>query len=238
MRPSTRFELALAAILCIWGAFHAQAQTAPAHCSADGSPRDENGRPHCCPDGSSPEGGNQCWCDLRIIHLREYRNPQHEYGVQVPDGMAEILPGCSGVGAGFRISLTHPDSGESEGELPWSMIWVSRSERTNQTLQEIADGFAQNIRVDSDRVHATDLRIDQPVPASLSSLAALDLKAARTELNHGTLIREEIVAKSPDRYVYLVGMISPADQYEKNEKLFQQIADGFRYVPSRLAASQ
>jgi len=238
MRPPIRFELVLVATFWVCGGFglYGQAQAGSPHCSADGSPRDENGRPHCCPDGSPPDGESQCWCDLTVVHLREYRNPEHDYEVQVPDGIAEILAGCGGTGTGFKISLTHPDTGESEG-LP-NMIWVGRGEPTAQTLQEMADHWSRYQKEDSEGIHATDLQIAQPAPTSLSSLNAIHEKATRAEPNRGTMLQEVIVAKSPDEYVYAVGMITPADQYEKNLKLFKAIVDGFRYVSSGRAASQ
>jgi hypothetical protein len=214
-----------------------RAQSSSSYCSADSSPHDENGRPHCCPDGSMPEGVNQCWCEPNIVHLREYRNPQHEYEVQVPDGVAEIL-GCSGVGAGFRISLTHPDTGKEEGDSSWNTIWVSGSERTGGTLQEIADQWAQQQRVDGERDHSTDIQIDPAVQTSLSSLPAIELKARRTRRDGEKLIYEAVDVKTHGKYVYSFLMVTPVEQYDKNEKLFQSIVDGFRYVPSKHGRSQ
>jgi hypothetical protein len=230
MGRALRFRSILAATLLSGAlALHAQAQTASPSCSADG-PRDESGRPRCCPDGSSPDGGSQCWCELRIVHLRDYRNPKYEYEVHVPDGIAEIL-GCSGIGTGFKISLTYPDRGPSEGDLAWNQIWVGRAERTNDTFQQMADKWAQQQREVSESDHYTDLQIDPPVQTSLSSLAAIELRASRTELDRGTLIYEVITAKAHDNYAYVIGMVTPAEQYEKNEKLFKAIVGGFRYVP-------
>jgi hypothetical protein len=134
--------------------------------------------------------------------------------------------------------LIHPYSGEREGDSPWNMIWVSRSDRTNATLQQLADQWAQHQREDSERDHSTDLQIDLPLQMSLSSLPAVKLKASRTNLNEEKLIYEAVDAKSPDNYVYFVLMVTPAEQYEKNQKLFKAVVDGFRYVPSGQAANQ
>jgi hypothetical protein len=237
VKPSIWFALILAVTLWVWGGFglYAQAQTSPAQCSADG-PKDDNGRPHCCLDGSMPEGANQCWCDPIIVHLHTYRNPSHGYEVQVPDGIAEI--GCSETGPGFAISLAHPNTGEGKGDLGWNRIWVSRPGRTNETLKGLAGQWAQSRTEDSERDHSTDLQIDPPLQTSLSSLPAIQLRATRTKLDEGKLIYEEVDAKSADNYVYSIGMITPADQYTKNQELFKAIVDGFRYVPSRQAANE
>lgn len=238
MRPSIWFGLALGAILWFCGpfAFYGQAQTAPPHCSADDSTRDESGFAHCCPNGSAPNGESQCWCEPQIVHLLEYRNPKYEYEVRVPDRIAEIL-GCSGIGTGFKISLTHPDSGKNEGDL--NMIWVGWAQPIHETFEEMADKWAQNQREDSDRVHATDLQLDPPEQTALSSLPALHLKMARTETESGKMIQETVIANNPDKGIaYVVGMVTTADQYDKNQKLFKAIVDGFRYVPSEPAPKQ
>jgi hypothetical protein len=236
VRPSKRFGLGLAAtFLWICGALCAQAQTASSSpCSADG-PRDESGFLHCCPDGSAPRGESQCWCEPKIVHLRTYRNPKHEYEVQVPDGMAEIL-GCSGTGAGFKISLTHPDTGKSEGNLPLNMIWVGATGGLGEPFQKFFERWFTVQSEDSERIHATDLQIDQPEQTSLSSLPAFDLKLARTEPEAGRMVYEVIIAEDPDKdTAYQIGLVTPADQYTKNEKLFKAIAEGFRYAPSKQA---
>jgi len=236
MGPSIRFGLVLAATLWVCGGFelYGQTQSDPPRCSGDGLPRGESGDPRCCQDGSIPEGAEHCWCDSDIIR-GEYRNAQRQYEVHLPDGVAGVI-GCRGTGTGFHISLDHPDSGGRD--LPLNMIWVARSQQTPETLPEMADRSAQDQRQDTERVHATDLQIDPPVRTSLSSLPAIELKTTRAEPNRGTLVREVILAKSPDEYVYVVGMITPADQYEKNRKLFKEIVDGFRYVPIVRPASQ
>jgi len=67
----------------------------------------------------------------------------------------------------------------------------------------------------------------------LSSLPALHLKLTRTEINHGRLIVEEVIANNPNKDIfYVVGMISSADQYDKNQNLFNRVVEGFSYVPS------
>jgi hypothetical protein len=215
MRLSFRFEFFIVAALLACGGFgsYGQAQT---------------GSPHCQSDGSPPNGESQCWCENQIVR-GEYRNLKHGYEVQVPDGIAELLA-CSGIGNGFRISLAHPESGEDGSG--GSEIYVYGSEQPPETFQSIASRWPQQQREDSERVHATDLQLDQPRQTSLSSLPALDLKSSRTERS-GRMVFEEIIASSPDkRTLYVVGMLTPADQYEKNEKLLTEIEDGFRYAPA------
>jgi hypothetical protein len=190
-----------------------------------------------------PEGVNLCWCEPIIVHLREYRNPRHEYEVQVPDGIAEIL-GCTGstrwalsthpdiigIGTGFKISLAHPNTGE--GELG-KIIWVAATGRIGGSFQKLFDDWSKIERQDSERIHATDLRIDEPEQTSLSLLPALHLKLARTEPEAGRMVYEVIVAESPGKDIaYQIGLVSPVDEYEKNQKLFKAIVDGFSYVPS------
>lgn len=213
MRPSFRV---CCAVLCLSAGFvlPIPAQTELPPC-----------REHVYP----PDG--MCGC-AQQIYRGEYSNAEKEYRVRLPEGVAAISSKAPCASSGFRIYLTHPNAGDfgRSGDFAWSQIYVGRTERTNQTLQEIADGFAQHIREDSERVHATDLQIDQPVPRSLSSFSAVDLKATRTEGDRGSLIREEIVAKSPDNSVYFIGMISPAYRYEKDHELFKAVAEGFSYT--------
>ena len=39
---------------------------------------------------------------------------------------------------------------------------------------------------------------------------------------------------NPDKdIVYEIMIITPKEQYEKNEKLFKEIVDGFRYAPAK-----
>lgn len=235
-----RFRSALAAILFVSGALAPQgrAQRSPSHCSADGSPRDDAGRPHCCKDGSIPEGVNQCWCEPIIVHLREYRNPMREYEVRVPDGIAEIL-GCSGIGIGFKIALTHPDTGEQGGDSPWNTIWVTGAEQTRSPFQRIVDGWKKDLQDELDQGLITDVQIDPPEQTTLSSLTALHLKKAWNDRDQGKLIAEAVIADHLDKdTVYEIGMISPAEQYEKNHKLFKELVDGFRYIPSGDSVSQ
>lgn len=231
MSPSFRFEFVLAATLlaCVGFGFYVHAQTGSPDCHADGSPRDESGRPHCCADGSPPDGESQCWCDPQIVR-GDYRNPKREYEVHVPDGIAEIL-GCGGIGNGFKVSLAHPESGK--GDWRFNMIYVSGSEHSPETFQSIADHWSQQQREDSERVHATDLQLDPPQQTSLSSLPALHLKSARTELESGRMVFEVIIANNPEKgIVYWIMMITTANQYEKNERLFKEVVDGFRYTPA------
>ena len=235
MRPSIRFELVLTAMLGLCGGFgpYGQAQTDPPRCSADGLPRDEGGNPHCCPDGSPPEGESQCWCDLNIVR-GEYRNAQREYEVHLPDGVAGVV-GCGGTGTGFHISLAHPDTGERE----WSkIIWVAATGRIGP-FHKFFDDWSKTWRRNSERIHAADLQIDEPEQTSLSSLPALRLRVARTEPEAGRMIYEVIAATGPGKdFAYQIGLATPADDYEKNRKLFKAIVDGFRYVPSSQTAKQ
>ena len=230
MRTSFRFEFLLLAVT-LWACggfgFYGQAQTRSPHCHEDGSPHNESGMPHCCADGSPPDGESQCWCDPQIVR-GEYRNPKHEYEVHVPDGIAEIL-GCSGIGVGFKVSLDHPESGE--GHLTRNRIAVSVM-GGRETFQEMIDAW-HRLKEDSERDPNSGQQFNEPEQTSLSSLPALRFKSARTEPESGRIIVEEIIAKNPDKdIVYSIMIITPTDQYEKNEKLFKEIVDGFRYAPA------
>jgi len=226
MRFSLKFGCILVAVLSISGG-----TTLPC--------RGQTNFPPCREDGSPPDGHEQCECHKPpMIYRGEYRNPEQRYQVHLPDGVAAIDPSCGRGGGGFKISLTHPDSGESEGELGWNLIWVGRSERNNQGFQQIADQWAQYQREDSQRDHSTDLQIDPPVQTSLSSLPAIELKASRTQLDRGKLIYEVMFAKDHDNYVYVLGMVSPLDRYDKGHELFQAVVEGFRYIPPERSATQ
>ena len=182
-----------------------------------------------------PDGVNQCWCEPKIVYLRQYRNPKYE--VEVPEGIAEILGGCAqGIGKGFKISLDHPNTGERDLS---NIIWVAATGRNGQSFQRLSDDWMKGERDDTERIHATNLEIDEPDQTTLSSLPAIHLKLARTEPEAGRMIYEVIVAERPDRDIaYVIGLVSPADDYDKNQKLFKAIVDGFRYVPSSQAARQ
>ena len=230
MRPSFSFGFVLAVTLlaCSGFGFYGQAQTASPHCRADGSPRDESGRPHCCADGYSPNGEAQCWCEPRIVR-GEYRNPKQEYEVSVPDGIAEIL-GCSGIGNGFRVSLAQPESGE--GDWGMNSIAVFGNDTGSETLRRIIDDWHRRSKEDSEKTPDSDHQFNELEQTFLSSLPAFRFKSARTERMFGKIIVEKIVANNPNKpIVYSITMITRADQYEKNKKLFNQIVRGFHYTP-------
>ena len=217
MRGSFRFYCVLTATLWAAGGLGLQGQA-------------QTEFPQCREDGSSPAGEAQCGCELRIFR-GDHRNPKPEYQVHVPEEVAEI-GGCSWVGTGFRVSLTHPHSGEVGGDYAWSQIWVSGAEQTQKTFQWIIDYWPQEQREDSVRDHATDLQIDPPERTFLSSLPALHLRLRRKEPDRGSMVYEVIIANNPHKaIVYELGMASPAEHYEKNEKLFKAVVEGFSYVP-------
>jgi hypothetical protein len=84
----------------------------------------------------------------------------------------------------------------------------------------------------------SDQQFNEPEQTSLSFLPALRFTSARTERESGRIIVEQIIANNPDKdIVYSIMIITPANQYEKNEKLWKEIVDGFRYVPSVHAAN-
>jgi hypothetical protein len=222
MRPCFPFRGVLAAVLGL-SAGLAQAQT-------------ESGLPLCKEDGSIPDGYNQCECQKTITYRGEFRDVEREFRVQLPDGVVGI-GGCA-PGRSFRISLTHPHGGETGGDFPWNQIWVAGPEQTRKTFPELADAFAKTQREDTEGIHATDLVIDQPVRTSLSSLTAIHLKVSRTEVEHGKMVYEVIIANNPKKeIVYEIGMVSPAFRYEKDHKLFTAVAEGFNYVPIENTAS-
>ena len=223
MTPSLHFLCVLAVVLCLSAVF-----------VPPGAAQTEF--PPCREDGSAPNGESQCECPQRFV-LGEYRGPEGEYRLRLPDGIAAALGSC-GLRGSLHISLTHPKGGEPGGDFPWNQIWVVGPKRTRETVQELADGFAKTEREDTEGIHATDLRIDQPMRTSLSSLTAIHLKASRTDLDHGKLICEVIIAKNPKKeIVYEIGMVSPAFRYEKDHKLFEAVVEGFRYIPIEDTAS-
>ena len=57
--------------------------------------------------------------------------------------------------------------------------------QTREPLQYIIDHWPEAARHDGEEVGATDLKIDLPEEASLSSLPALHLKITRTETISG-----------------------------------------------------
>jgi hypothetical protein len=220
MKAPSKFCYLVAALSIFGGTIIAQTEWAPARDGDDGS-------------------GLVQSCELDTYH-GEYRDPEHEFRALLPDGVAGIVPQAPcRQDTGFKISLTHPDTGEAGGDLAWSMIWVGGSWRGPATFEKMVDGWIQEVKQDSGRIHATGLRLDQPEQTSLSTLPALDLKMTRTESGHGKLIYEQIVATSPEKnIVYVVGMVSPASSYEKNRRLFQAVVEGFTYVPSQHAGKR
>jgi len=231
MRPSFRLVCVVAATLLACGGFgfYGRAQTSSQQCHADGSPRDESGRPHCCADGSAPNGESQCWCEPKIVR-GEYRNPKHEYEVHVPDGIAALLD-CSGIGMGFHVSLAEPETGE--GNWGMNQIAVSGTDRSRETFQQMIDAWHRGSKEESEKSPDFAQQFNEPEQTTLSSLPALHLKSARTERESGEIIVEQIIANNPHRnIVYSIMIVTPADQYEKNEKLFKEIVEGFRYAPA------
>jgi len=218
MRPSFQFHSILAAVLCLSLEFVPRTQA-------------QSEFPPCREDGSPPDGESQCECTSPRLYRGEFRDVDREFSVQLPDGV--VARGNCTPGRSFRISLTHPNGGEPGGDFPQNMIWVNGTDNTRrETFQKIANGWEQSVREDSERIHASDLHFDQPEQTTLSSLPALHLKVTRTELDYGRLIAEELIASNPENsIVYLIGMVSPVEQYEKNLKLFKAVVDGFRYVP-------
>ena len=215
MKPAFQLRFILAAALCLCAGFvlRGSAQTQFPPCGNDGAP---------------PAGESQCECpEGRQIYRGEYKNTERDYQVRLPDRVATRTEKAPCKSSGFHIYLTHPNT-EFGPDFQRSQVYVGRYERTNQTLQEIAEGFALAQREDGKKDHATALEIAPPAPTSLSSLAGFDLKATRTE----PLVYEEIVAKSPDNYVYFLVLISPAARYEKNHELFKAVVEGFSYTPA------
>jgi len=182
-----------------------------------------------------PDGVNQCWCEPTIVR-GEYRNLKYEYGAHVPDGIAEILA-CDGIGTGFHISLTHPESGD--GDYSSNQIIVSGTKRTRETFQELVEAWLRVKTSSQKNDDVAEEQVFEPEQRSLSSLPALHLKSIRNDPHSGRIVTEAIIANNPhEDIVYYITLISPADQYEKNQKLFKEIMNGFRYIPSGGAVSQ
>ncbi len=78
----------------------------------------------------------------------------------------------------------------------------------------------------------SDVHFSQPEQISIASLPAIRLKASWTERDKGNLIGESIVANNPEKnVVYQIAIVSPANRWEKNRKLFETLVENFRYVP-------
>jgi hypothetical protein len=195
--------------------------------------------PPCRDDGFPPDGLDECECTKPpILYRGEYRSAGGRYQVHLPDGVVATAPSCGAVGKGFQIALAHRETGETDGELPWNRISVGWFERGNRGLQEMAERWTQNQGEDMQRDDSTDLQIDPPVQTSLSSLSAIRLKASRNSPSHGKLICEVLFAEDQDGNVYVVGMVSPAERHDKDKALFQDIVEGFRYIPPERSATR
>jgi hypothetical protein len=216
MRTSS--VLALATVLCL-SAGLARSQT-------------ESGFPLCKADGSMPDGYNQCECQKTVTYRSEFRDSQREFSVALPDGVVAI-GGCV-PGSSFKIYLPHPERGELGWDFPRNMIWVAGSERSRETFQQIIEAWKQARNEDKDfkEGQATDRHLAQPEQTSLASLPALRLRATWTEIDHGNLISEMVIANNPEKdIVYQIGIISPVNRWEKNRKMFEDVVGRFRYLP-------
>ena len=228
MRTSRAFRQMVTTSLLVTCGFGISgvAQDRSAHCRSDG-PLDEAGHPHCCADGSMPDGVNMCWCDPIIVH-GDYHNPEHEFEVQVPQGVAEIL-GCTGIGTGFRVSLADPEHGN--GDHAMNEIVISGADHPRESLQKIVEGIRAQTSLQEDGV--SDQMMGEPEETTMGSMPALRIRFARSDPFSGKILTDEILANNPHKDIfYSFVLISPADQYEKNERLFKTLVEGFRYVPS------
>ena len=225
MKPTFQFRCVLAAVVFLSVGF-----VLPGAAQTEFTPCDQDGNP--------PAGENQCECpEGWQIYRGEYTNAESDYQVRLPDGVAATTPKAPCKNHGLRIDLTHPNTGEPDGDFPLNYIWVFGVHQTRKTFAEFTDGFVTNFakteRESSDESLARDPVIDQPVRTSLSSLAAIHLKASRTDVDHGELIYEVIIANNPKKeIIYEIEMISPASGYEKNHQLFKAVVDGFSYTPT------
>ena len=218
MRICVALFCALATLLCL-GAGFAQGQS-------------ESGFPLCKKDGSIPDGYNQCECPNAVTYRGEFNDPKLEIRVLLPDGIVGI--GSCTSGGSFRIYLPRPSSSVPGGDFPWNTIWVAGAESTRVTFQKIIEGWKQSWNADIDEGRISDLQRGQPEGTLLGTLTALRLKARWTERDQGNLISEMIVANNPEKNItYQIGIISPANSWETNHKLFQTVVDGFRYVPTK-----
>jgi hypothetical protein len=221
MRLAFQFRCVLAAVLCL-----------PAGFVLPGAAQTQF--PPCDKDGAPPTAESQCECpEGRQIYRGEYRNTEKEYQVRLPDRVAAWTPKAPCKSSGFHIYLTHSNTGDLGGDLASNQILAYGAVQRRETFAELADGFAKTEREDAERIHATDLVIDQPVQTSLSSLTAIHLKASRTEVDHGEMISEMIIANHPRKeIVYVIEMTSPASHYQKNQGLFKAVVEGFSYTPA------
>ena len=109
MRTSSALFCVLAILLCLSAGF-AQGQT-------------ERGFPLCKEDGSIADGYNQCECPAAVTYRGEFNDPEREFRVQLPGGVAGT-DGCT-PGRSFRTYLTPPNSTEPGGDLPWNTLRVA-----------------------------------------------------------------------------------------------------------------
>lgn len=182
-------------------------------------------------------GSNRIECDFQKIDGSTYRDQDREFEVVLPNGVAAVVPAAPCLHHGFEISLAHLRTGQLGPDFASSHLWVVGAEHTRETFQYIINRLPEALGQDSERTHATDLQLEPPEQTLLSSLPALHLKYSRTE-EHGELIYEETIANNPHlEIVYHVGMVSPADQYENNAKVFKAVVRGFSYVPAEHVAN-
>ena len=222
MRTSLQFHYVLAGLLCF-----VTASVLPGRAQSE--------FPRCHKDGIPPPGESQCECDP-WIYRDALHDAKHGYDLRLPDKVVAFGP-CHPGGA-FHIFLSDPTNNEPDGgDFPWNNIWIGGVELDRETtLQTIAKRFAEEERQDSERDHAIDLKIDEPVQTSLSSSPAIYLKATRTDLDHGKIIYETIVAQNLEKTkLYTIGMVSPEERYEKNHALFQAVIRGFTPSPPEVA---
>lgn len=201
-------------------------------CLLPGSARGqaETGFPWCKEDGSMPDGYNQCECRKNLTYQGEFNDPPREFRVRLPNAVVGI--GSCTPGGSFRIYLTRPNATELGGDFPWNSIWVAGTKSTREPFQKIIEGWKQSWNEDLKDGRVSDLQLGQPEQTSLASLSAIRMKATWIERDQGNLFSEMIVANNPEKnIVYEIGIISPANYWGKNHKLFEAVVDGFYYIP-------
>lgn len=218
MKSSSRLDRIAAAILLLLAGPVSRSQT-------------ESGLPICGDDGKAPNGQSQCECaDSKLYRYRgEYHDGKNEFRVKLPDDVVGV--GSCAPGDSFRVDLAHPNSGKNPSSL--NSILVSGNGSRRYELDVLAERFAQEEKEKSEEIHATDLVIEQPTHISLSTLAAIHLRATRTEPDGERMSHEWIIANNPEKeIVYTIGMVSPTENYKKDHRLFEAMVKGFQLDPA------
>jgi len=189
----------------------------------------ESGSQKCGDDGAPY--WTQCECDHPMYRV-EYRNPESDFRLRLPDGVVAFGSCGSDPAEGVRISLSNPASDKLDGGHPWwdgMGVWAFK--RAPSTPKEQLDRALHQLKEDNERDHVTDVEILPATEISFGSLTWVEVKASLVQPFYGKLFYELMFAKAPGKDIdYQIGMICSADLCEKERQLFHSVAEGFAYV--------